>query len=170
MFAQDDKSAIMSFFDKWGNAASVVGLCITLIGFGLTLWSIWRVRTITRETIRRMGMQMLSVNTTGLMHRIGDLREAGTQQHWPRAIERGRTAREIAITLSHSPHLLQTERDELRKMEDDLRLVVQYIENYRLPPGSPAENLPVPKQLILDRMISKVGAIQGRLQVMATEV
>jgi len=49
LFAQKDKSAFLSFCDRCGNAASVIGLGIALIGFAATLWSIWRIKEVTRR-------------------------------------------------------------------------------------------------------------------------
>jgi hypothetical protein len=170
LFAEKDESAVMSFFDRWGNAASVVGLGIALIGFAATLWSVWRVKKDTRTVVGRVSGQLLSVEITVLLRLITDVRDAGRDGNWLRAIDRAQQARLIMVTLWHNPHLLRQEQDAFRAADDDLRLVVQYIENSRLPAGAPAENLPDPKKLALDRMVTTLGDIQGRLRGTTMEV
>jgi hypothetical protein len=170
LFAQEDKSAFLSFCDRWGNAASVIGLGIALIGFAATLWSIWRIKEATRRAVRKIGMQLLSVETTILLRLITEARDAGRDRLWMRAIDRCQQARLISVTLCRSPHLLKDERDALRKADDDLRIVVQYIENNRLTVDAPASNLPDVKKRALDRMVTTLGGIQGRLQAAAMEV
>jgi hypothetical protein len=169
-FAQEDTSAVMSFFDRWGNAASVIGLLIALVGFGATLWSVWRIKEATRGAVSKIGVQLLSLETTVLLRLITEARDAGRDGLWPRAIDRCQQARLIAVTLCHSPHLLKEERDALRKADDDLRIVVQYIENNRLLSDAPTLNLPDAKKRALDRMVTALGGIQGRLQGAAMEV
>lgn len=36
---------IQQFADNWGNLASVSGLVLSLLGFGLTLWGVWRSKS-----------------------------------------------------------------------------------------------------------------------------
>ncbi len=171
LFAHADRSPIMSFFDNWANAASVVGLGITLIGFGITLWSVSRLRKDTRTVVGRITGQLLSVEITILLRLVTDVRDAGRDGNWARALDRAQQARLIIVTLSHNPHLSTKECDDLRSADDDLRLVVQYIENSRLRLAAPTgENLPDSKKRILDRMVTMLGNIQGRLRGTAMEV
>jgi hypothetical protein len=170
LFAQEITSAFLSFFDRWGNAASVIGLGITLVGFAATLWSVWRIKEATRRAVIKIGMQLLSVETTILLRLIAEARDAGRDKLWARAIDRCQQARLIAVTLCRSPHLLKDEREALRKADDDLRIVVQYIENNRLTSHTAAPNLPDAKKRAMDRMVTMLGGIQGRLQATAMEV
>jgi hypothetical protein len=170
LFAEEDKSALMSFFDKWSNAASVIGLAIAVIGFAITLWSVWRVKKYVRKVVGRIGGQLLSAEIAILLRLITDVRDAGRDRNWLRAIDRGQQARLIIVTLWHNHLLLKQEQDALRKADDDLRLVVQFIENSRLPSDPPVDNLPDPKKLSLDRMVTTLGDIKGRLQSMVMEV
>jgi len=150
LFAQEDKSAVLSFFDKWGNAASVVGFCITLVGFVATFWSVWRVKRDVRDAVSRIATQLLSEETTALERHITAARQAGRDRNWPRAIDRCGQARLIAISLSRAPHLLKEEHDALKQACDELRLLAQYVENYRLEDGPEAENLPDKQKRLLD--------------------
>lgn len=169
-YAQEDKGTLLPFFDRWANAASVIGFGITLIGFGATLWSVWRIKSATRGAVTKIGLQLLCVETTVLLRLITEARDAGREGLWARAIDRCQQARLIAVTLCRNAQLLKDERDALRKADDDLRLVVQYIENSRLTIATPATNLPDAKKRALDRMVTMLGSIQGRLQSAAMEV
>jgi hypothetical protein len=170
LFAEGGESAFVSFCHQWADVATVIGLAVTFIGFAITLWGLWRVRAATREAVGKIGAQLLSIETTVLLRLVTEARDAGRDGHWARAIDRCQQARLIAVPLAHNAHLLKVERDALRKMDADLRIVVQYIENKRLAPGAPAGNLPDAKKRTLDQMVTTLGNIQGRLQSAAMEV
>lgn len=36
---------IMQFAGQWGDLSSVVGLLLAIIGFGFTLWGVWRSKS-----------------------------------------------------------------------------------------------------------------------------
>jgi hypothetical protein len=166
LFAQEDRSAVMIFFDKWGNAASVVGFGITLIGFATTIWAVLRVK---RKVVDKIGTQLLSSQVVIIVRLINGVREAGRDNQWPRAIDRCEQARLSIAPLRGSRYLLKAEQDLIIKAADDLRIVLQYIENNRLPPDASASNLPNDKRLALDRMATDLAAIVGRLQNAAME-
>jgi hypothetical protein len=163
-------SAKLSFFDKWGNAASVIGLGISVVGFVATLLSIWLVKERVRKILARTSGQLLAVDIVILMRLVTDIRDAGRDRRWERAIDRGQQARHIAIAIRHNPQLLLEEKNGLDGTAEDLRQVIQYIENNRLDEGDETENLPDEKKRTLDRMVVILGNIQGRLQRSALEV
>jgi hypothetical protein len=173
LFAQEGGGPLswfMSFADRWGNTASVIGLAITLIGFGLTLLGLFLVGRKVRQAMERVGVQILVMETATLLRLVTEARDAARDGIWWRGIDRCQQARLLVVPLRHNPHLLPEEQEGLRKADNDLRLVLQYIENERLPPGSPVGNLPDPKKKAMDAMITLLGDIQGRLQKKALEV
>jgi hypothetical protein len=163
-------SALMEFFDRWGNAASVTSLVITIIGFTATIISVFKIRKATREAVSKIGLQLLVVETAVLLRLITEARDASREGLWQRAIDRCQQARLIAVPLAHNPHLRAPEPANLRRVASDLEIVVRYIERERLPAGSPPSNLPEPKRRALDGMVALVGDIQGRLQGASMEV
>jgi len=165
-----DKSAVMSFFDQWANAASVVGFGLTIIGFAVTLITVWRIKSYTRNVVNTISGHLLAVEIAILLRLISDVREAGREMLWPRAIDRSQQARLIVVKLMGHPYLLQKEKESLRAMNDDLRLVIQYIENERMKTDAPKENLSDHKKRSLDSMVTILGEIQGRLQSGTMEV
>jgi hypothetical protein len=179
LFAKDggDPSSFVSFCHRWGDVASVLGfvlgvasLIISLVGFGLTLRALFRVKQATREALGKVGMQLLVAETSALLRLVTEARDAARDGLWPRAIDRCQQARHIVVPLAHNPHLLEEEQAALRKADNDLRLVLQYIENERLPPTSQPGNLPDAKKRAMDAMVTALGNIQGRLQTKALEV
>src|SRR5258706_1057689 len=102
-----DKSAVMSFFDQWANAASVVGFGLTIIGFAVTLLTVWRIKSYTRNVVNTISGHLLAVEIAILLRLISDVREAGREMLWPRAIDRSQQARLIVFKLMGHPYLLQ---------------------------------------------------------------
>lgn len=168
LFAQEGKSAVMSFLDHWGNAASVLGLVISVISFLAAMWSVCRVKTATREALSKAGALLLTGQTTLLMRLITEARDAGADGLWPRAIDRCQQARLIIVGLCRHPHLRQPEQEALRQAADDLALMRRSIENASGTPG--AAQLSNRQKRVLDQMETMVGDIVARLQAGAMEV
>jgi hypothetical protein len=162
-------AALPDFFHEWGDAASVVSLFITLVGFTLTLRGQWKIRQVAKETVKRVAIQLAAADVGNLLRLVTDAREAGRSAAWARAIDRCQDARLIAIPMIESPFLTGEEKTALRRASEDLRIMIQYLENNRLPPGSSPANLPDAKKRVLDRMVAAFGGIKGRLLHLALE-
>jgi hypothetical protein len=96
--------------------------------------------------------------------------EATGDKHWPRALERSKQARRIFLTLWQNPQLKEEEQARLIADADDLRLLIVYIEKYRMSDQNQNVDLPDRKRRALDSMVTMLGSIQGRLQKVAMEV
>ena len=167
---------VRAFCQEWGDVASVggfllslLGMIISLVGFVLTLRGQRRIRRAAQEAVKRVALHLLTTGLDTLLRLVTDAREAARQGQWQRAIDRCAEARLAVLPLPHNPHLLDTERLALTKAEDKLRLVLQYIENHRLPPGSNPGNLPDAKRRELDETIRTLGEVRGRLHGTALE-
>ncbi len=165
-----DKSVVDSFFDRWGNTASVLGFSISLISLAIALWSFFRVRAVAGRTVGRIGSHLLSVEIMSLSSLITEVLDAERDKQWLRAIERSRQARHAFLRLWQNPQLMEEEQTKLATAADDLRMLINYIEENRMPPDAPAESLPARQRRILDMMVTTLGGIQGRLQNLAMEV
>jgi hypothetical protein len=158
------------FFDAWGNSASVIGLLLTLIGFSLTLYGQWRIKRVAREAIRKVALQLAVADLSKLERlAIGAIRYE-RQRQWRRVIARCQPAKSLAIRLSRHSALSLEEKERLRDADEDLRLVIQYIEQRRLPPNSGQEGLSRRHKSALNRLQTTVGSILGRLQSELLEV
>lgn len=160
-----------TFAQDWGDVASVLGLVLTLIGFSLTLWGQWKIRKAARIVARQIAHQLAAADVGTLLRLVTEARDAGRDTRWPRMIDRCQEGRLLAVPLAHNPVLSEEERASPRQSGEDLRLVIQYIENHRLPPSAQqGKSLPDQKRRVLDGLIATVGGIKGRLQSVVLEV
>ncbi len=160
-----------SFWHDYADAATWLGLLLTLVGFGLTLLALWRVRRDTREAIAKVALHALVVDTTVILRLITEARDAGRDGNWARSLDRYQQPRIMAVALAYNNLLNSEEQTALRRTDSELRLVIQFIENSRLGFGvSPETTLPDAKKRKIDAIITALGSIQGRLQNVAWEV
>lgn len=150
-----------------GNVASVIALVITVIGFLLT-WG--RIRRTVKQAIHRVAQQMAAADAGTVLRLVLQIREAGRQRDWRRAVDCCQEVRNVALSPSYNPCLLEEEKMALRDADETLRLVLQYIENWRLPAEAPQEDLPGEKRRTLDRLVTTLNGIKARLQNAALEV
>ena len=149
---------LSAFCDRFGNAASVAGLLVSLIGFALTLWTVYETQRAsraaqekireevtaaqqeTRETVAKIGLQLLHAESDSTLRLITEVRRASREQQWLRAAEKCQEAKQAAIHLTANPHLTPEEKRALREGADNLQLILEFIEKNRLGP-SPAQGL-----------------------------
>jgi len=105
-----------------------------------------------------------------LSNLIDQVLEATGDKHWPHALARSKQARRSFFTLSQNPQLKEEEQARLIADADDLRLLIIYIEKYRISGENQNVDLPDRKRRALDTMMTTLGSIQGRLQKVAMEV
>ena len=165
-----DEPVVMSLFDKWANATSVAGFFISLVSLGIACWGFYRVKAVTKEVALRISGHLLSEEVMSLSNLIDQVLEATGDKHWPRALERSKQARRSFLTLWQNPQLKEEEQARLIADADDLRLLIIYIEKYRISGENQNVDLPDRKRRALDTMMTTLGSIQGRLQKVAMEV
>ncbi len=96
---------VAAFCDRFGNRASVAGLLVSLIGFALTLWTVYETQRAsraaqekirqevtaaqqeTRETVAKIGLQLLHAESEATLRLITEVRRASREQQWLRAAE-----------------------------------------------------------------------------------
>jgi hypothetical protein len=188
---------VRGFSDHYGNVASVGGLLVSVVGFVLTLWAVAEtqrierearrkiedaiaeaheetkaavaeVREQTRQAIEKIGLHLLVSEVEALQRLIIDLRQAGRDGPWERALFQCNEARAVALRATGNPHLLEDEKSYLREAVDDLRLTIRYIEEHRLPAPS-VRGLPNKNTKALDDMIAAIGRVQARLRRQSLE-
>jgi hypothetical protein len=163
-----------SFCNEWGNIASVLGFVLSLLGLFISAVGFlltWRkIRRAAQEAARRVSLQLAAADVATLLRLIEGARDAARQERWERAIDRCQEARHVAMSLAYNRCLTEDESASMRVADDELRAVIQYVENRRLPEGAAAGNLPANHRRTLDRLITTLGEIKGRLQHAAPEV
>lgn len=159
-----------TFCHPLADRASVLGLWITLLGFAVTLFGIWRIHVVARRAIERIGTLLVVAETGKLLRLVTEAKTAGRDRQWERVLDRCQEARLVALPLAGSACLLDSEQQALRVAANELRLVSRYIEDELIPAGATATALADRKRNALDRIITNLGAIQGRLQHLSVEV
>ncbi|HKI37258.1 MAG TPA: hypothetical protein VKA46_35720 [Gemmataceae bacterium] len=169
LFAEDDKSWLMSFFNQWGNAASVIGLVITLIGFGLILRGQWKIRRATEETVRRVALQVAAAELGTILRLSTGVREANVQGQYELALYQCREAGSSAQSLSHNPHIDEGHSQALRDAALDLGKIVKHMVGQRSKHGKLAALTPYQARR-LEAVITILADMNGRMQNAVLEV
>jgi hypothetical protein len=159
-----------TFCNEYGNAASVIGLVITLVGF----FVIWRnqkaIRQAVQREVTRVALAVLRGDLADLDRLLSAAMEACRHAHWTRAYDRCQDARALAIRLRVNLRLLPDEREKIGTGADDLELIASYIDAQKLRTPNPPAAFHEPKRRALDRMILALGEIQSRLESQTWEV
>jgi hypothetical protein len=164
-----------SFWSQYGNYASVVGLIVSVLGFAFTIWQVIKSRkvaeeakVIAREAINRISTHLFFTQVTTAIKLIQELRNFSRLKQWHRAIDRCEEVRILLADFAVDPRLLYDEQQEVSIAVDDLTLVMQHLENIirdkkinELEPGM---------VITLDKLLSRLSRINGRIKVMSLEV
>jgi hypothetical protein len=156
---------------EYGNLASVLGLILTVFGFGLTLWSIRAARAAAREAIRRIGSQLLEGDITRAIRHLQQVRASARDRKWRRSIDYCDEVRECLAGLVGHPRLTANDRQFLSASIDNLGQLVQtmYAMSRRPRRGQGLPRLDETKYRLLDEMIDRLGNVQGSLRATVLE-
>jgi hypothetical protein len=178
--------------DQLGNSASVIGLVLTAIGFGATLWTIWEtqrqneeaqrrierevaaVRGESKQAVEKIRLKLLADELEIIRRSIANAksildREEGTREHWSRFIASCQEVRFSAIRLAHFPNILQDEKNLLQARGDQLGFLIEFVQRTRLKDDAPAR-LTWDRIKSLDNLLLSVESIRGRLQQLLMEI
>jgi hypothetical protein len=131
--AADGELSFVSFCHEWADVATLVGLCITLAGFGWAIFQLWRVKAVVRGTVKRVALQLASTELGTILRLATGVRESDRQGQWELTLYQCREAGFAAQALSHNPHLGNDQRNTLREVAQDLHLIVQHMLRGRQP-------------------------------------
>ncbi|HEX8429641.1 MAG TPA: hypothetical protein VF625_00080 [Longimicrobium sp.] len=104
---------LLPWADRWGNLAGIADLFLSIVGFGATLYGLWRATTAakaaataaqeTRETLLRSGNIAELATAMSVMEEIKRLHRVGA---WPLLLDRYAILRRSLISVrSSTPHL-----------------------------------------------------------------
>jgi hypothetical protein len=127
-----------SFFDQWGNAASVLGFLSGLVlggvSIAISLWGFTRthrmqeeIKKATEDTIRRVAVRLAASEMDYLYHLVGGARDADAYGHRELVVFRCHEGSAWALMLSHNPHLEEGFSEQLRGMAQDLEAMAHYM-------------------------------------------
>lgn len=162
-----------------------MALLVSILGFGLTVWTILETRRATtaaqvklqneidktrqetKDLVKRIRLKSLENACEQAFFFASEARHAIRSMQWLRAAERCSDARQLASRLPYFPELTDAERTPLRAAVEDLKSVAAFIEKNRKP-GAVTE-LQADKVAPVDGLLDAVGAIRNRPQQLQLE-
>ena len=173
--------------DFYANHASVLGLLVSIIGFALTMWTVYETlkvstkaqretsvavreaRQETMELLERIRIKMMGDTCEQAFWFATEARHAIRAATWLRAAERCHDAQILASRLTSFRDLTDAERISIRTAVENLRSTIAFIEKNRLKP-EPAQGMPADKVQAIDSLIDELDKIRSRLQQELLEV
>jgi len=167
------------FVDAYANHATMLGLVVSVVGFGLTVWTlkagirankraqdkiqqeVEKVRQEAMEMIEKIRSKSLQYTCDQAIFLVEEARYAIRTKNWLRAVEKTGDARRLALDLLGFSALVETERTPMRSIVEDLRTTVSFIERNRLKNGS-VIGLPDEKVALLVFLSDVLGQIRSR--------
>ena len=185
--------AFTTWSNPHGNPASVLGLGVSLIGFGLALLTMWDTQQINRRaqaeaTVAVRGAQeavkeayrqtRLAMEKTAIILLISEIenlrrliiavRESGQAAQWQRASFQCQEATLLVPYLSGNPYLLPREEIVLRGAAEAMGKALRYI-NGRLKRSQLSAGLPDPHATNIEGTIQKISDILSRCRKLSME-
>lgn len=167
----------VEFSNKWGNVASVIGLMLTVIGFGITFYAFSltlgeqrRIRQAVARAIERVASSILSSTAEEAESLLLEFKNAVRREEWLRAGEKCDDAEARVARMRGNPHLTANEDQDLATGVDDLRLVSRYITRQKMLKPNPARGFHEAKLDAVDRLIATLRSIRARIQNRVWEV
>ncbi len=175
------------YVDRYANHAGVLGLLVSVIGFGLTVWTVFETlkvstkaqreikqavseaRAETREFLGKIRIRLMEDTSDQAYAFAVDARYAIRIGSWLRAAEKCYDARQFASRLLNFRDLLDIERDSIGTVVEDLKITIAFIERNRLKEGAPA-GMPDDKIQPVDSLIDELEKVRSRLQMQILEV
>ncbi|MEK6262641.1 MAG: hypothetical protein AABP62_28935 [Planctomycetota bacterium] len=172
--------ATKPFVDHYANHSSLFGLLLSVVGFGVTVWTVFETLRVNAKSQEELQTQIQAARqeTKALLSRIqlksmGDLCEhafylateariAIRSETWHRVVDICDRARQHALQILDYDDLNDSERIPIRATVEDLKTVVNFVEKYRLK-ANPPKGLPREKVAVIDSYIDTLQRIRSWL-------
>jgi hypothetical protein len=118
----------------YGDLASVGGFLLSLVGFGLTIWSAQSARKAAeqaRQSVLQIRSQLIANEIAACIQVVRTLHQRLEERAWIKALE---SCVEAGVQLSRNSNnreLTSEENSRLSRMIDDLKLIHDQIEEIR---------------------------------------
>jgi hypothetical protein len=160
----------------WGSVASLAGLAITLVGFGVTLYKVKQVRLAAetarkelRETLDRVAARLLLSHVAAAVRLAQELRTLAREQRWHRAIDRGEQLQVLLASLVDDSGLTAQDRQFLSTAIDDVSLVIASCDENRQAAAEEDAELPGQTVAALNTLVIRLSRLDGRLRAVTAE-
>ncbi len=171
---------LSAFIDRFANLASVLGLVVSIIGFMLTLWTVYETQRVsqnaqrqierevaaarkeTRQAVEKIALQLLQAECEGIYRLLMEARRAIHDGQWIRSAEKCLESKQAIIRLGAYRQLESNEKLLFANGADDLQATIAFIERNRLKPNPPA-GLPNDKLQPLDTLLTLLEKTRARI-------
>lgn len=158
----------------YADIASLMGLVVSVLGFGFTLRQVKKSRTaaeqavaIARQAIDDVGSRLLFTQVETAVRLLQELRGSCRDSKWDRAIDRCEQLRIVLAGLVDDARLQVGERSNVVSAIDEMALVIEHLEKVESAKGSlPFANR---SRRRLDKIVIDLGGIDGRLKTPTLE-
>jgi hypothetical protein len=173
---------------EWANAASIAGFFIAVVGFPLTIYSLFetqragreaqrqtaeaareakaaveQARVDTMQALEKVAIMLLAADLERLHAAVNAVLECGDYADWRRALLHCREAENLAAALRVNPRLREDERTTLAQGAEALTLAHTSIYGYRINKNTETPGLPGKHAKTLRRLAQSLTAVRARL-------
>ena len=159
---------MFKLIDSWANSASVFSLLITIVGFVVTILTIWSVKKAVREAVLRVANQGLCHEADLALQFVKETEATCHEKLWLPARFRCVEARNWLSRLRKHPLRDERERSSMIIACDDVGVLIAELD--RLCSSSKSVKNPGLKGKRLHEIITLVTELKTRLETQSLEV
>jgi hypothetical protein len=179
---------------EWANFAGIAGLCLAIVGFPFTIYSLFeaqragreaqkqaakaaqeakaavvQAREDTKQTLEKVAMMLLAGDLERLSAAVTAVLDFGDHAIWPRALLHCREAGALAATLRVNPRLQENERTTLSPGVEALTRAQTSITENRINKNTMKRGLPRTHSINLQSLAVSLTAVRARLNAISLE-
>ncbi len=160
--------------EHYGDIASVVGLVISILGFGVTIFGVRKAkqaaegaRQAAREAVLKIKSQILSNELEAAIRLVRGIEKHCREKKWGEAADLCDEARSRLSQIPQDDRLTESDRQAINISVDILGRHLIHVDQIRSAPEN--KTLSTGKLKELHQIITTLGQIYGRLQSIALE-
>ncbi len=180
---------------EWANYASIAGLCLAVVGFPFTIYSLFEAQRAgreaqrqatdaareakavveqawldTKQALEKVAMMLLAGDLERLQVAVNAALDFGDHAIWPRALLHCREAGNLAAALRVNPRLPEEDRTTLAQGAEALALAQTAINDNRIKKNTTTSGLPRTHAANLRSLAMSLTAVRARLSTTFLEV
>lgn len=180
---------------EWANYAGIAGLCLAIVGFPFTIYSLFeaqrasreaqrqaaeaareakeaveQARADTKQALEKVAMMLLAGDLERLQAAVNAVLDFGDHAIWPRALLHCREAAALAMALRVNLRLQENERTSLSEGAEGLALAQTYITDNRINKNTTRRGLYRTYARNLQSLAMSLTAVRARLNAISLEV
>ncbi|HTU23046.1 MAG TPA: hypothetical protein VMG10_33735 [Gemmataceae bacterium] len=179
---------------EWANYAGIAGLCLAIIGFPFTIYSLFETqragreaqrqaaeaareakaaveqsRADTKQALEKVALMLLAGDLERLQTAVNAVLDFGDHAIWPRALLHCREAGALAAALRVNPLLRENERTMLAQGAEALAIAQTYITDNRINKNTTRRGLYRTHAKNLQSLAMSLTVVRARLSAISLE-